>query len=444
VEAVAHGRQAAESIRNYLEYGGLKEIKLKERPMDPELTTEERNRAKPISRQLMPHLAVEKRRGNFDPVDLGLSVETAQAEGQRRLHCGLCCRCGECARKCGPQAIDLSETERVRELEVGAIIVATGLDVFDARKYPEYGYGRHPDVITNLQFERLCNAAGPTGGRVVRPSDGQVPRSVVFVQCVGSRDRARGFEYCSKVCCMISAKQLRIFKHHNPQGQAYVFYIDNRAGGKGYEEFLRQAIEKDGAQYIRGRVAKIFQEGGRLVVRGENSLVGGPVEVEADLVVLATGLTARHDYLNVARALNLSTDKYGFFIEAHPKLGPVETSLAGIYLAGAAQGPKDIPESVAQGAAAGAEVLALFGLGEVEVEPTVAVVDERLCTGCRTCEGLCAYTAVSFNNESKTATVNEALCQGCGTCAAACPTAAIRVRHYTPEQICAQIEGMLG
>jgi heterodisulfide reductase subunit A len=243
---------------------------------------------------------------------------------------------------------------------------------------------------------------------------------------------------------MISAKQLRIFKHHNPQGQAYVFYIDNRAGGKGYEEFLRQAIEKDGAQYLRGRVAKIFQEGGRLVVRGENSLVGGPVEVEADLVVLATALTARHDYLTVARTLNLSTDKYGFFIEAHPKLGPVETSLAGIYLAGAAQGPKDIPESVAQGAAAGAEVLALFGLGEVEVEPTVAIVDERLCTGCRTCEGLCAYTAVSFSNETKTAWVNEALCQGCGTCAAACPTAAIRVSHYTPDQICAQIEGLLG
>ena len=444
VEAVAHGRQAAESIRSFLEYGGLKEVKRKERPMDPEVTAEERLRAKPIQRQPMPHLAVEKRRSNFDPVDLGLSVEMAQAEGQRCLHCGLCCRCGECARKCGPQAIDLSEPERVRELEVGAIIVATGLDVFDARKYPEYGYGRYPDVITNLQFERLCNASGPTGGRVVRPSDGTVPQSVVFVQCVGSRDRARGFEYCSKVCCMISAKQLRIFKHHNPQGQAYVFYIDNRAGGKGYEEFLRQAIEKDGAQYLRGRVAKIFQEGGRLVVRGENSLVGGPVEVEADLVVLATALTARHDYLTVARTLNLSTDKYGFFIEAHPKLGPVETSLAGIYLAGAAQGPKDIPESVAQGAAAGAEVLALFGLGEVEVEPTVAIVDERLCTGCRTCEGLCAYTAVSFSNETKTAWVNEALCQGCGTCAAACPTAAIRVSHYTPDQICAQIEGMLG
>jgi heterodisulfide reductase subunit A len=443
VEAVAQGRQAALSIHSHLEYGGLREVIRKERAMAPELNDEERRRAKPIQRQTMPHLEVEARREGFAEVDLGLSMEAARVEGQRCLHCGLCCRCGECARKCGPQAVDLSETERVREIDAGAIIVATGIDVFDARKYPEYGYGRHPDVITNLQFERMCNASGPTAGRVVRPSDGQLPQSVVFVQCVGSRDRARGFEYCSKVCCMISAKQLRIFKHHNPQGQATVFYIDNRAGGKGYEEFLRQAIEEDGAQYIRGRVAKVFQEGDRLVVRGENSLVGGPVEVEADLVVLGTGLTAQKDYQAVARALNLSTDRYGFFIELHPKLGPVETSLSGIFLAGGAQGPKDIPESVAQGAAAGAEALALFGMGEVEVEPTVAVVDERLCTGCRTCEGLCPYNAVSFNAESKTAWVNEALCQGCGTCAAACPTAAIQVRHYSPEQIYAQIEGML-
>ena len=236
---------------------------------------------------------------------------------------------------------------------------------------------------------------------MVRPSDGKVPDSIVFVQCVGSRDRSKDKEYCSKVCCMISAKQLSIFKHHSPDGQAYVFYIDNRAGGKGYEEFLRRTIEEDQAQYIRGRVAKVFQERGKLVVRGENSLIGMPVEVEADMVVLATGLVAQNDYATVARALNLSTDKYGFFIESHPKLGPVETSLSGIFLAGAAQGPKDIPESVAQGGAAAAETLALFGVGEVEVEPTVAVVEEKLCTGCKTCVGLCAYNAVSFSEEKQ-------------------------------------------
>jgi heterodisulfide reductase subunit A len=443
VEAVAHGRQAAESIHSYLEFGGLKEVIARERPMDPEVTAEERLRAKPITRQKMPHLPVEKRRENFDEVELGLSREQVLEEGQRCLHCGLCCRCGECARNCGPQAIDLNQRERMRELDVGAIIVATGIDVFDAKRYPEYGYGKYPDVITNLQFERLCNSSGPTGGKVLKRSDGKVPQSVVFIQCVGSRDPSRGVAYCSKVCCMISAKQVRIFKHNNPGGQAYVFYIDNRAGGKGYEEFLRQTIEEDGAQYIRGRVAKVFREGEKLVVRGENSLVGAPVEIEADMVVLATGLTSQKDYITVARALNLSTDKYGFFIEAHPKLGPVETSLSGIFLAGGAQGPKDIPESVAQGAAAGAEVLALFGMGEVEVEPTVAVVDQALCTGCRTCEHLCPYNAVSFSEESKTASVNQALCQGCGTCAAACPVGSIRVRHYTPDQIFAQIEGIL-
>ena len=443
VEAVAHGRQAARSIHHHLAHGGLQPLSPDETPMADDLTPDEIRRARPISRQAMPHLPIDRRKGNFDEVELGFTEEMATAEGQRCLSCSLCCQCGECVRHCGPGAIDLSETERVRELSVGAIVVATGIDVFDANRYPEYGFGRYPDVITNLQLERLCNSSGPTGGKVLRPSDGTVPQSVVFIQCVGSRDRAKGNEYCSKVCCMISAKQLSIFKHFNPQGQAYVFYIDNRAGGKGYEEFLRRAIEEDGARYIRGRVAKVFREGGRLVVRGEDSLAGMPVEVEADLVVLATGLTARKDYTAVARALNLSTDQYGFFIESHPKLGPVETSLSGIFLAGGAQGPKDIPESVAQGGAAGAEVLALFSVGEVEVEPTVAGVDERLCTGCRTCVDLCAYSAITFSETRKVAAINEALCQGCGTCAAACPVSAIHVQHYTPEQIMAQIEGML-
>ncbi len=443
VQAVAKGREAAESIYSYLVHGGLREVTPKERQVAPEITAEEQRRALPIPRQEMPCLTAQERRGGFAEVELGFTAEMAQAEGQRCISCSLCCQCGECVRACGPGAIDLKERERSRELEVGAIVVATGVDIFDARKYPEYGHGKYPDVLTNLEFERLCNAAGPTGGKVIRPSDGKVPESIVFIQCVGSRDRARGGEYCSKVCCMVSAKQLSIFKHHNREGKAYVFYIDNRAGGKGYEEFLRRAIEEEGATYIRGRVAKVFQEGGRLVVRGENSLVGGPVEVEADMVVLATGLTPQKDYLNVARALNLASDKDGFFIELHPKLGPVETPLSGIFLAGGCQGPKDIPESVAQGGAAAAEALTLFSMGEVEVEPTVAQADSALCTGCKTCVSLCAYNAISFSEEGKVAVVNEALCHGCGTCAAACPAAALKVQHFTPDQIFAQIEGML-
>jgi heterodisulfide reductase subunit A-like polyferredoxin len=434
-QAVAQGKKAAEALRSYLEHGGLQEVKRPEGPMDSTLTEEEKRRAKPIERQQRPDGSAA--------LNGGLTKEMAKAEGQRCLSCSECVRCGLCARVCGPKAVNLDDQERTLDLEVGAIIVATGIDIFEAEKYPEYGYGRYPDVITNLQFERLCNSAGPTAGQVLRPSNGQVPRSVVFIQCVGSRDRAKGFEYCSKVCCMISAKQLSLFKHHNPEGQAYVFYIDNRAGGKGYEEFLRRAIEEAQAHYIRGRVAKVFQEGGRLVVRGENSLVGGPIEVEADLVVLAAGLTAQKDFRTVSRTFNIPTDKYGFFIESHPKLGPVETALSGIYLAGAAQGPKDIPESVAQGGAAAAEALALFSLGQVEVEPTVSSVEPERCTGCKTCVDLCAYKAVTFNELNKQAAINEALCQGCGTCAAACPMGAIEVRHYTPEQINAQIEGIL-
>jgi heterodisulfide reductase subunit A2 len=443
VEAVAQGRKAARSIHHHLAHGGLRPIAPTERPMDKTLSEEERGRARPIARQIMPSLAVEKRKGGFPEVELGFTAEMAQAEGRRCLSCSVCSQCGECVRSCGPQAIDLTATERIRDLDVGAIVVATGIDIFDAHRYPEYGFGRYPDVITNLQFERMCNSSGPTKGQVLCPSTGKVPQSVVFIQCVGSRDPLKGNEYCSKVCCMITAKQLSIFKHHNHDGQAYVFYIDNRAGGKGYEEFLRRGMEQEKAQYIRGRVAKVFREGGRLVVRGENSLAGGPVEIEADLVVLATGLVAQNNHMDVARALNLSTDKNGFFIELHPKLGPVETALSGIYLAGAAQGPKDIPESVAQGGGAAAEVLALFGQGEVEVEPTVATVDARLCTGCKTCVNLCAYTAIAFDEAAKTASVNEALCQGCGTCAAACPVAAIHVQHYTPDQLFAQIEGIL-
>lgn len=443
VQAVGKGREGAESIYAHLVHGGLREVTPKEREVPKEITAEERKRARPIPRQEMPVLAAQERRGAFAEVELGFTEEMAKAEGQRCISCSLCSQCGECVRACGPVAIDLSERERIRELDVGAIVVATGIDIFDAKKYPEYGHGKYPDVLTNLEFERLCNAAGPTGGKVVRPSDGKVPQSIVFIQCVGSRDKARGGEYCSKVCCMVSAKQLSIFKHHSHDGKAYVFYIDNRTGGKGYEEFLRRAIEEEGATYIRGRAAKVFEQGGKLVVRGENTLVGGQVEVEADMVVLATGLTAQKDYLNVARALNLATDKNGFFLELHPKLGPVETSLAGIFLAGGCQGPKDIPESVAQGGAAAAEALVLFSMGEVEVEPTVASADRSLCTGCKTCVSMCAYNALSFSEEGKVAVVNEALCQGCGTCAAACPVAALRVQHFLPDQIFAQIEGML-
>lgn len=444
VQAVAQGRKAAVAIHNFLQYGHLRIVEPQERAVDPAVTEEERLRAKPIPRHPMPVLDPATRKTSYAEIELGFSPEAATEEGLRCLECGLCCQCGECVRKCGPGAVELNQTECLRELEVGAIIVATGIKTFDPKAYPEYGFGKYPDVITNLQFERLCNASGPTGGKLLKPSDGTVPKSIAFIQCVGSRDPARGLSQCSKVCCMISAKQLSIFKHFNPEGQAYVFYIDNRAGGKGYEEFLRRVIEEDQAHYIRGRVAKVFQEGGRLVLRAEDSLAGGIVEVEADMVVLATGLVPQDDYLNVARALNLAADKNGFFLELHPKLGPVETSLSGIYLAGAAQGPKDIPESVAQGGAAAAEVLTLFARGQVQVEPTIALVDASACTGCKTCVGLCAYRAISFSEEQKVAVINEALCQGCGTCAAACPTAAIEVQQFTPEQIFAQIEGMLG
>jgi heterodisulfide reductase subunit A2 len=366
-------------------------------------------------------------------------------------------KCGICAKKCQAGAINYEDEDRQVVEQVGAIIVATGFQLYQIDKdrngdgtagYGEYGYGQYKDVIDSLQFERLVSASGPTGGEIRRPSDGKIPQSVVFISCVGSRDNAKGLTYCSKICCMYTAKHTMLYKHKVHDGQAHVFYMDIRSGGKNYDEFVRRAIEQDGAQYHRGRVSKITEENGKLMVRGVDTLVGEPLTIEADLVVLASAMRPADGVRSLAQKLNIGYDANGFLSESHPKLRPVETNTAGIFVCGACQGPKDIPESVAQASAAAGKALVMLGHETLAREPEIARVNETHCAACFTCVRACPYSAVEKaeirdrkgNLIKHTARVNQGLCMGCGTCVALCPSKSIDLEGFTEQQIYAMLE----
>jgi len=352
-------------------------------------------------------------------------------------------RCGLCERMCPVDAIRYDDRPREQVFEVGAVILATGYDVLPVSDFPEYGYGRIPDVITGLQFERLISASGPTSGEVLRPSNGEKVNELVFIQCAGSRDPEQHKAYCSKVCCMYTAKHARLFKHHNPNGQAYSFYIDIRAGGKRYDEFVQQAIEDDGLLYFRGRVSKVFQDGDKVAVWGVDTLSGRRIEIQADLVVLATAIVARPETRELARLFRVNVDEDGFLMELHPKLRPVESVTRGVYVAGAGAGPKDIPDSVSQAGAAASKVLSLFSGDLLEHPPTVVEVDEEICVGCGLCVEACPYDARALDEVRKVATVNEILCHGCGACAVACPNGASQVRNSTNRQVLNMIDSIV-
>ncbi|ADY56196.1 fumarate reductase/succinate dehydrogenase flavoprotein domain protein [Syntrophobotulus glycolicus DSM 8271] len=361
-------------------------------------------------------------------------------------------KCGLCAKVCAAGAIDYTQQEELETRRYGAIVVATGFELFDQSAYGEYGYGKYPDVISGMQFERLINASGPTLGKIKRPSDHQEPKNVVFIKCVGSRDEAKGKSYCSKACCMYSAKHATLVSEKIKDANVYVFYMDVRAGGKGYEEFYNRTREQYRANYIRGRVSKIYQQGDKLIVRGEDTLISRPVEIEADMVVLATAMIAQPDASKLAQKIGIGYDKDDFYTEAHPKLAPVETHTQGVYLAGACQGPKDIPESVAQGSAAAAKVCGLLSKSEMPTEPIVSEVEERICSGCELCAPVCPYKAIEMKIiserchgkmvERKVAAVNSSLCQGCGACTVACRSAALNLKHFTDEQILAEVNAL--
>ncbi|NOX45250.1 MAG: CoB--CoM heterodisulfide reductase iron-sulfur subunit A family protein [Caldiserica bacterium] len=349
--------------------------------------------------------------------------------------------CGKCAEVCEPGAIDFDMQEEIIEEEVGAIVLATGYELYETAALPEYSPD-DPDVLDPLQFERLLSATGPTRGEIRRPSDGKVPRSVVFIQCAGSRDPELHKPYCSAICCMYTAKHALLYKHAVPDGRAIVFYIDIRAPGKGYEEFVHRVMEEDRVLYIRGKVAKVFREGEKLIVWGVDTLSGRRVEVEADLVVLAMAVVPPAGMEKLARILRLSClDENGFLKEAHPKLRPLETLAGGIFIAGAAQGPKDIPAAVTQGSGAAAKAIALLSAPVLTHSPEVAEVDGELCSGCKVCAPLCPYGAIEVG---ETAQVNELLCEGCGTCVAACPSGALSLRNLDDAQVEAMVEAALG
>ncbi len=315
--------------------------------------------------------------------------------------------------------------------DVGAVVTATGYQSYPQSKLPEYGGGTIPDVIDELTFEAML----APGAKLARPSDGKTPKEVVFVQCAGSRDPEHGVPYCSKVCCMVTAKQALLFKERVPYGQAYVFYIDIRSAGKSYDEYVQRAMTDARTLYLRGKVSKIYQDGNKVAVWGSDTLSNRTVEIAADLVVLATPMAAPDDTKELAQRLHISTDANGFYNEAHPKLRPVESLTAGVFLAGAGQGPKDIPETVAQASAAAAKVLQLFSRDEMKAEPTIAQVIPELCSACGLCVKACPYGARQVDEILQVATVNPALCQACGACAAACPNKASVVRNWTPTQI---------
>jgi heterodisulfide reductase subunit A len=357
-------------------------------------------------------------------------------------------KCKVCQRVCPADAVDYEQQDEIVQKQFGAIVVATGLDVFDWEAgYPEYGGGKIKDVISGLQYERMLNASGPYGGHVHRLSNGEEPKTVVFIQCVGSRDDSVNRPYCSSVCCMYTAKQALLTKDHvGMDVEVYVFYIDIRATGKGYEEFIKRVQTEFGVKYVRGRVSKLYEENGKVMVRGVDTLLGEQVEVAADLVVLASGIEAAPGAKELAQKLNISYDEFGFLKEGHPKLRPVDTNTAGVFLAGACQAPKDIPATVAQASATAAKVVGLLAKDKLKTSPMIAVVDQKNCVSCWKCIEVCPFSAPEkqeLRNGELKSHVIETVCQGCGVCVATCPVNCISLKGFPTDAILDQIAEVL-
>lgn len=342
--------------------------------------------------------------------------------------------CRRCEEVCPEKAIQFHQKEERVAKKVGAIVVATGYDLYPREKLGEYGYGEIPDVIDGLALERMLSPDGPTGGKIVRPSDGKVPKEMVFIQCVASRDPDRYMPYCSRICCMYTAKQAALYKEQVPDGQPYIFYMDIRSDSKGYEEFLQKTIEQKGLLYLRGRVSRVFQENGKVRVLGVDTLTGNMVEVAADMVVLATAIVPSEGVKELAAKLRATVDRHGFLTEAHIKLYPVESSTKGIYLAGCGQGPKDISDTVSQASATASKIQALLSTDRLLQDPLIAFVDENICSGCGICVNICPYEAREMDAQRGISVVHSALCQGCGACVAACPNFACELRNSSSVQ----------
>ena len=362
-------------------------------------------------------------------------------------------KCGLCEKVCSAKAIDYTQEDEIITKEYGAIVVATGFRTIPLDRYDEYQYSSSPDVLTSLEFERLMNAAGPTGGNLQRLSDGAKPKSIVFIQCVGSRsDDGCGKSYCSKICCMYTTKHAMLVRDKYPDVEVTVFYIDMRTPGKNFDEFYRRAAEVYGVRYIKGMVGKVADWHGRLRVQAADLLADRQILIDVDMVVLATAIEPDPTARLIATMLTASMDQNDFFTEAHPKLRPVESPTAGIFLSGMCQGPKDIPETVAQAGAAAVKVLGLLSKDRLVGNPCVAESDESLCNGCSSCENVCPYGAIEYvekqvmaagrREDRRVAQVNEALCQGCGACTVACPSGTMDLRGFSSRQIMAEVDAL--
>ena len=364
-------------------------------------------------------------------------------------------KCGVCAKVCTAGAIDYKQQDEHIEREYGAIVVATGFDPISLEKFDEFAYSKSPDVVSSLEFERLMNAAGPTGGTLLRPSDGAHPKTIVFVQCVGSRcdGGEKGKSYCSKICCMYTAKHAMLCREKYPDTDVYVFYIDVRTPGKNFDEFYRRAVEEYGVHYIKGMVGKVVPEGGKLKVQASDLIGNRQLHIDADMVVLAAAIEPDKSARPLATMLTASMDTNDFFTEAHPKLRPVESPTAGVFLSGACQGPKDIPETVAQAGAAASKVIGLLCKDALSCNPCVAQPDEMMCNGCSNCEKVCPYGAITYIDKEfrgpnrttllrRVAQVNPAVCQGCGACTVACMSGAMDLKGFSNKQIFAEVDAI--
>ncbi|MBN1627955.1 MAG: FAD-dependent oxidoreductase [Deltaproteobacteria bacterium] len=449
IDAIAAGKTAAVYIDRYLKDESLEwrpEKQVKEELTETEITGL-KNKYPKIERAKMPELPVRERILGFKEVSLGLGVNEARREAGRCLAGQIegCIQCGECARRCGVNAVNLNMKDEIVELDVGNIIVATGYDTFDPSVIKQLGYKKYDNVMTSLEFERINSPTGPTGGQI-RMKNGEVPESIAIVHCVGSRDK-NYHEYCSRVCCTAGLKFAHLIKD-KIGADVYEMYIDMRSFGESCEEFYNRVASEDGVKFIRGKATSVTdkaineEEQGKLIVSVEDSLIPKMLRVPVDMVILLVAMQPRDDSDDIARIFLLNKRADGFFMEQHIKLGPVSTMTEGVFLAGCCEGPKDVPDSVAHAKAAASEVLSRLALGKTEIEPTIAIVDEDICSGCGLCVKICAYGAPSIIEPQHRSHVNEALCKGCGACAATCPSGAISHKHFNFKELLSEVEAL--
>ncbi len=448
VEAIAEGHRAVTAIERYVNG----KMALFETEAEQQEKENSKNDCPPIPDDIQPVRRAEPvtadpliRKNSFDEVDLGLDEASAVEDAGKCLNCSVCCECMECRDVCEVNAVDHEMEKETTEVDVGAVILATGFKTFQAEKLFQYGYGIYPEVYTSLEFERLNNATGPTSGEIVM-KNGRKPESVAIVHCVGSRD-SRNNKYCSRVCCMYSMKFAHLVKEKTG-AEVWEYYIDMRSPGKLYEEFYTRVME-EGVHLVRGRVAEITdltdrrEDDGKLTVVAENTLTGKNMRTPVDMVILSVGLESAEGSEDIGRMTGVSRDKDGWFNELHAKLAPVSTPISGIFLAGCCQGPKDIPDTVAQASGAAGEAISLLSRGSVSTKAEISFIDPELCAGCRTCIEVCAYSAIDFDGSKNISVVNETLCQGCGSCSSACPASAAGVKHFTDLQLMNELEGFL-